>query len=328
MIRLPVVLAALLAIAAPAHAQRERETVPPPRAMVRQLYADLDEGHDFKVAGIEALAAGITVEPRDLNGDGTPELLVEGTRYCGKNCQRWIYRRLPNGRYTQIHEGGGSFEALPARAQGWRNLSEYWSGGCCDGARSLYVFDGTRYRWRDTRSTESPATRSDTTRTVYHLAIAAPDARGRRRLALDPVDAGGGLTVAARHDVCPRAQAEACGAPRLVLTSARLPQGQVCVRMRVVGMDREEYRSEPGGGWCGVTAPAAGGRRTLVLRPRRADWARLRYFSVMELAGPGLPGRLADDAHYALSSFTGQLEDHYALPCVPGIWCESGPNVL
>jgi hypothetical protein len=305
----------LLALgASPAAAQQQQ--VRPPRALVRALFADLDEQEDFKINGIESLAAGTTVERPDLDGDGVGEWLVKATRFCGSNCQHWIYRRLPDGRFQQVYAGGGvTLDVLPARSRGWRSLIATWHMSCCETIYTLSQFDGRRYQWRDTEYRGESADHNP--KVIYHLSIAAPDARGRRRLALDPMDAGGGLTIAARHDACPRGAQ--CGAPELVLRSARLPAGRVCVAFRAVDGDHREYRSTPGAGWCGVTTAGAladgAATRQLVLRPARRDWARMGPAYTAELTGPGLPGELGIDAVGALAGFVGHLGDVYTLPC-------------
>lgn len=303
---------ALLAVlcASSAAAQPARE-VRPPRALARQLFVDLDADSEFKRNGLESVAQGTTVERRDLNGDGVGEWVVMGTRFCGTNCQYWVYRRLPDGRYQQAFAGGGvRLEPLPARTNGWRSLLSRAHMSCCESFFDRYEFDGRRYRWRDTEyraDTDKPRSR-----VVYHLSITDPDARGRRRLVLDPVDAGGGLGIAARYDVCARGQA--CGAPELVLRSARLPAGRVCVAFSGRGMEGDAYRSARDPGWCGQAAARAGTPgRELVLHPTRRDWARLHSVTDVELTGPGLPGALATDATSALVSFVEQLQDFHRL---------------
>jgi hypothetical protein len=326
MIARAAALVVLLAAASPdAHAQRTQERVRPPRALLERLLADLDDD-ELGWGGIDSLAKWITVERRDFNGDGVREWVVEGTRYCGTNCARWIYRRLPGGRFVQVFAGGGTgIVMLEARSHGWHHVRASWHMSCCSGPTSIFVFDGGRYRWRETRYL---VWRDDyrQARTTYRVSVAPSESPGPRRLALDPYDAGGGLWISARYDVCRpgRVRTDVCGAPRLVLSSARLPAGRVCVRMRANDIvQHREYRAPPGPGWCGVTAPdaLARGRRRLVLRPRREDWAHLVYYGDVELTGPGLPGKLNMVDANGLGEFSGYLEDHYRLPCIDGYWC-------
>jgi hypothetical protein len=325
MIARALVLAALLAAASTsaAHAQPPRERLRAPRALLERLMADLDDDDDLVMSGIDSLAKWIYVERRDFNGDGVREWVVEGTRYCGTNCSHWIYRRLPGGRFVQVYAGSGTgIATLAARSHGWHHVREYSHMSCCDGPASISVFDGRRYRWRDTRYLVwDDAGRP---RTAYHVFLTPPEAPGPQRLVLDPFDAGGGLWISARYDVCRagRPRTDVCGAPRLVLSSARLPAGRMCVRMRVGEIvAHRDYRARPG--WCGVTAPDpnARGRRRLLLRPTREDWARLRYYGSMELNGPGLPGRLPMRYGSGLEDFADQLEYHYRLPCTEGYGC-------
>jgi hypothetical protein len=326
MIARAALLVVLLAAASPqAHAQRTPERVRPPRALLERLLADADHPDELGWGGLDSLATRITVERRDFNGDGVREWVVEGTSTCGSNCERWIYRRLPGGRFVQVYAGFGTgITMLPGRSHGWRTLTEFWHMSCCAGSTSTYVFDGRRYQWRDKRY--QVWDEDGQPRTTYHLFVTPPEGPRPQRLVLDPYDAGGGLWISARYDVCRagRARTDVCGAPRLVLSSARLPPGRVCVRMRAGAVyPRGEYRSRPGGGWCGVTAPdaQARGRRRLVLRPRREDWGRLRYYAEVELTGPGLPGTLQTDDAHGLTAFAGRLDDHYWLPCIEDYGC-------
>ena len=330
MIARTLVLAVLLATLPPsAHAQRSRERVRPPRALLERMMADLEDDDDLTMSGIDSLAKWIYVERRDFNGDGVREWVVEGSRYCGSNCARWIYRRLPGGRFVQVYAGGGTGIAiLAARAHGWHHVTEYWHMSCCDGPLSTFVFDGRRYQWRDTRYQVRPIDGGEP-RTAYHLFVTPPEDPGPQRLVLDPFDAGGGLWISGRYDICRsgRVRTDVCGAPRLILSSARLPAGRVCVRMRAgsgrIPPPRPDYHSRAGGGWCGVTTPDPGarGRRRLVLRPTRDDWAHIFRYYYVDLTGPGLPGRLQTSPGHGLTHFASQLDLHYRLPCVEGYWC-------
>jgi len=320
----------LAAVCAPALAQRTRERVEPPRALLERIHADLRAAGEVDLAsyGTDSLAKWITVARRDFNGDGVREWVVEGTRYCGTNCARWIYRRLSSGRFQQVHAGSGTGIAiLRTRTRGWHDITEYVHMSCCDGPSSTYVFDGRRYRWRETRYLWRPIDGGES-RITHRVSVTPPEEPGPQRLVLDPFDAGGGLRVSARYDICRsgRVRTDVCGAPRLTLSSARLPAGRVCVRMRVeegLRPPRPAYLSRPGGGWCGVTAPDPGarGRRRLVLRPSREDWAYILHYFHVDLTGPGLPGRLQEERGHGLIRFAGQLERHYHLPCVEGYWC-------
>jgi hypothetical protein len=315
-------LFALLALAVSAcasqvDAQARPRGRPPPPGLVAQLHADLDPADLFSEVGIDSLAAGITVERRDLDGDGVPEYLVEGTRYCGANCSRWIYRRLPGGRFAQVlADIGRTTRVLPARRNGWHSISEYFHLSCCAGTTSLYAFDGRRYRWLDTRHERSRD--GDSTRTVFHVGVTPPWKGGRRRLELDPVDAGGGLSISARYDLCGRGRR--CEPPQMRLSSTKLPARRVCVSVR---SRPSSLSSTPQTmSLCGVTrSDAAAQTRSLVLRPSRAQWARLSTAEELAFAGPGMPGRIGGDAQYAVGSFASSLAEFYHLPCPPDTFC-------
>lgn len=316
--------------ASAAGGQRREPRVQPPRALLEQMMADLgDDEVDLTAYGPDSLGKWITITRRDFNDDGVREWEVEGTRVCGTNCSIWIYRRLANGRFQQVNDGGGTgIGILPTRSHGWHDISEYWHMSCCDGPEYISVFDGRRYQWRETRYLVWDLPDERRHRTAFHLYVTPPPGRpGPRRLVLDPFDAGGGLWISARYDDCRtgRERTDVCGAPRLVLSSARLPAGRVCVRLRASDTHPpRDYRSRPGAGWCGTTAPdpAARGRRRLVLHPTRDDWAQMIVNYYLDLTGPGLPGRLKDTPGHGLLAFAAQLRLRYRLPCIEGSWCD------
>jgi hypothetical protein len=315
--------ALLAAMCGPASAQQTPQRVRPPRALLERMMVDLDHEVDFTVYGIDSLARYITVTRRDFNGDGVREWEVQGTRYCGTNCAWWIYRRLSSGRFQQVYAGGGTgIGILRTRTHGWNDISVYQHMSCCSGPSRISVFDGRRYQWRETRYLVWDE--QHRARTAHRVYLTPPEDPGPQRLVLDPFDVGGGLWVSARYDICRpgRVRTDVCGAPPLVLSSSRLPEGRVCVRMRAThAVPRREYRSPPGGGWCATTTPdpRARGRRRLVLRPSREDWAHIHRYRVVELAGPGLPARLEETG--GLNDFAGHLAGHYRLPCVADLWC-------
>lgn len=319
------VLALLALAASPAAAQPSAPAeVRPPAALARQLYADLDRDDLLRREGPNQTAAAIRVERRDLNGDGRAEWMVTGIRTCGAaNCPRWVYRELPGGRFQQLFAGAGvRLDVLPQRTGGWPALRSVGHMSARDAVYRRSVWDGRRYAWRDTEYREEE--RGKAPRVVYRVSISDRDARGRRRLALEPVNAGGGLWISARHDVCGRGREAACGAPQLVLQSTALPAGRVCVRASAEDSE-SRWASKEGAGWCGVTTATTipGGRagRRLVLRPTRGDWAQLGMAYGLSFTGPSLPGRVETSAMGAVYSFSDALDEVYPLPCVPNQTC-------
>ncbi|HKP75958.1 MAG TPA: hypothetical protein VJT67_10475, partial [Longimicrobiaceae bacterium] len=290
----------------------------------RQLWADLPRGHLLRREGRAELPRAIGVERRDLNGDGRAEWFVVGTRACGAaNCPRWIYRELPGGQFQQVFDGAGArIDVLPERTNGWPALVSVGHMSANETVFRRSRFDGRRYVWHDTEYREQARGRA--ARTIYHVSLLDADPHGVRRLVLEPVHAGGGLWISARHEVCPGA--ERCAEPRLVLRSASLPEGRVCVRFRSAESD-PAYASAAGDRWCGVTNPAVlpdnRRARQLVVYPTRRDWAQLGVAHDVILTAPGLPGKLETDAVGALMSFSDSLRDLYSLPCVPGHECLS-----
>ena len=317
-------LLALLAAVPAAHAQPH-----PSRALANALYRDLNPDHDdIAMFGRDSLARWTIVTREDFNGDGVPEWVVNAARFCGTNCQWWVYRRLPGGRFAQVHDGGGvSMVRLRRRSHGWQDIREYWHSSCCDGTITLWRFDGTRYRWAETRYEARDTASATGMRTVYRVAI-APARSGRRRLVLDPVNAGRGVRVAARYDLCGNA---GCAAPQLHVTSASLSAGRACITVRT----RYRYQSSPMPvetvRLCGTTTPGgvSAGRatRTLVLRPGPGDWGKLWFATDVEIHGAGLSGRIDTHAGYALGVFAARLAAYRRLQC-PGVFrraCTSPP---
>jgi len=147
-----------LALAAfPAAAQPSAPAeVRPPNALVRQLWADLEPDHLLRREGLGELPRAITVERRDLNGDGRPEWFVVGDRACGAaNCPRWIYRELPGGRFQQLYDGAGArIDVLPLRSTGWPALMSVGHMSAREAVYRTSRFNGRRYVWRDTEYRE------------------------------------------------------------------------------------------------------------------------------------------------------------------------------
>ncbi|HET6228444.1 MAG TPA: hypothetical protein VFE05_00115 [Longimicrobiaceae bacterium] len=313
-------LLALVCLAQAADAQTRPARLPIPRTLAVHLKADAGQGSDIPDVEVEEIRAAVTMERKDLNGDGVPELFVEGTRFCGTNCERWIYRQLGVGGYSLLYHDWGTGETvLPERAHGWPLITEYTHMSCCEGGTHLYRFDGRHYAWR---SSVEQATRDDGTDSIiYRVALTPSRAERPRSLVLDPAHAGGGLLVSARYDLCARGSAASCGVPVLLLQSARLPAGRVCVDVHAMDGNRWEYKPPPGPGWCGVTAPAGGPRgepqRVLELRPSPRDWTALGFGESLEMRGPGLPGELSLDGRVALGAFVSHLDEVYTLPPSP-----------
>jgi len=306
-----VTLLALACLPAAALAQTRPRSVPIPRALAVQVKADAEDGADIAELRVEEIQAAVTMVPKDLNGDGVPELFVEGTRYCGTNCERWIYRLLPGNRYSLLYHGWGTGETvLPQRINGWPLITEYSHMSCCEGGTHLYRFDGGRYRWRSSVEAATRARGGDSV--IYRVALLSAQAGQPETLLMEPVHAGDGLRLAARFDLCRRAGAALCSPPVLRLLSAHLPSGRVCVEVHAVARERRYDLS--GNRWCGVTAASGGTERVLELRPSRSDWAALHYGESLEMRGPGLPGEVSLDARAALHVFVTHLADVYSLP--------------
>ncbi|MBV9110496.1 MAG: hypothetical protein JO306_13885, partial [Gemmatimonadetes bacterium] len=208
--RLAIILPlCLLALSATASRAQEGPRIRPPRGLVAQLIRDFDDGDDFAFMSDDSVRAGITVQRTDLNGDGVSEYLVEGTRTCGTNCERWVYWRRPGGGYRGVNlDWVTSVKVLPARSHGWHSLATWYHFSCCEGSSDLYEFDGSRYQWRETKW-QRQADADTAVRTVYRVSITPPGAE-RRRLRLDPVTAGG-VRIDAGYDVCRRGVR--CGEP-------------------------------------------------------------------------------------------------------------------
>lgn len=319
--RLALALALLvLALAATAANAQEGPTIRPPPGLVTQLMRDFDEGDDFAYMSRDSVRAGITVQRTDLNGDGIPEYFVTGSRTCGTNCERWIYRRLAGGGYRRMYvDWVSSIDVLPARRHGWHSISTWYHFSCCEGSSTLYEFDGTTYAWRETkwqRDRRGEHTADTTMRTLYRVSITPPGAR--RHLALDPMTATNGVRFEAGYDVCGRNAA--CGEPWLRLSSPQLPAGRVCVWMRVLSDEMHNVAEQ----WrdCAVSSPGPErGMRTLVLHPTRREWGLLGLGSGLEMAIPRVAGGIGDYTGWAVSAFASALSEHYHVPCPAGHSC-------
>lgn len=317
--RLAILLLLLLPglTATASHAQEGRR-IPTPRRLVAQVMRDVDDGDDLAYLPDDSVAAYLNVTRRDLNGDGTPELMVQQTHYCGTNCMKWIYRRLPDGGYRMLLGAMViNLDVLPARVNGWHSISTWYHLSCCEGSSTRYEFDGRTYAWRETKW-QREAERDTSLVTIYRVSITSPGT-ARRHLSLDPLTAGG-VRIDAGYDVCRRGVR--CGEPWLRLVSARLPAGRVCVGMST-SLQKLAKPYERSWTDCGVaTETRAGGRttRTLVLHPTRAEWGMLWVGYGLHLSIPGVRATIVDAG--GIGSFAGRVSSYYHVVCPDGYGCE------
>jgi len=132
------------------------QTQPPglPKPLLHQIIKDHYE--DEPEAGVQALKEGFEYRKIDLNGDGSPEFLIQaGRTYCGTaGCSLWIYRGTASGSYNLIYESGqvstyvDLFEeaVLKSKTNGFVDLlfkDEPTMGGPYF---QVLVFDGKRYK--------------------------------------------------------------------------------------------------------------------------------------------------------------------------------------
>jgi hypothetical protein len=97
----------------------------------------------------EEYLANVSVEEIDLNGDNRTEFLVEpqGGCSCGaQNCSRFVYRRAASG-YEMILEGNGlGLTPEKSLSSGYRDISIDAHDSALTQFRTLYKFDGQKYR--------------------------------------------------------------------------------------------------------------------------------------------------------------------------------------
>ena len=121
--------------------------------LFKQILADdaeLRECFREQQGGAAAAQEGMTVEELDLNRDGVKEYEVQlpGMCSCGaQNCTIYLYRATPQG-YESILEGasGLGVELRRSASNGYTDLQINAHDTAATEARSVYKFDGKRYR--------------------------------------------------------------------------------------------------------------------------------------------------------------------------------------
>src|SRR5262249_19605809 len=112
--------------------------------------ADLRECLKEQQGAAAEAEAGMTVEERDLNGDGIKEYEVQlsGMCACGaQNCTIYLYRRNGQG-FESILEGasGLGIEVLKTSTNGYQDLQINAHDTAATESRTRYKFDGKQYR--------------------------------------------------------------------------------------------------------------------------------------------------------------------------------------
>lgn len=126
------------------------------RQIVEQMFADgiVDravEGLDNQPVTIDKLVKEITFRPIDLNSDGGPEFIVEGSYsmgVCGSSgCITWIYSRQANI-WTQIvkEPANGAVSIAKTKTNGYFDILLTSQSGAHDQFFHLLKFDGHTYR--------------------------------------------------------------------------------------------------------------------------------------------------------------------------------------
>jgi hypothetical protein len=145
------VVMALALMAHPCSAQ-SRRPVKVPEEIVRDLLKDehfrytLEQKHEYTAEG---LAKYLVAEAVDLNGDGTPELIVHGINdVCGPYwCAHWVYCKTKAG-YRALFDAGDVQAVEPQKAvtNGYHDLITTRHGSAWDSGFYVYKYDGKRYR--------------------------------------------------------------------------------------------------------------------------------------------------------------------------------------
>lgn len=143
-----VVWASLAFAVKPANAQKRR-TVQVPKDIVQQLMKDEDLKESIQLRP-DGSVENLVAEQIDLNGDGKPELKVQGINsgICGNaNCPTWVFRKL--GSHYQMLLDAGAIQQIRlqnAFTHGYRDIITSMHGSAWDSGETLYKFDGKRYQ--------------------------------------------------------------------------------------------------------------------------------------------------------------------------------------
>jgi hypothetical protein len=87
----------------------------------------------------------------DLNRDGQPEIIAQGTVGCSPtgNCPFWVFRKM-NGAYKLLLNGvGQTFTLQQSYTNGFRDIVVAMHDSAFESSLTLYRYDGTSYHDRE-----------------------------------------------------------------------------------------------------------------------------------------------------------------------------------
>lgn len=88
---------------------------------LRPMMADLDIASEKQ---LQEAALDTRIEMVDLNGDGSPEVIAQGTPACSAtgNCPLWIFQRMTHGYKLLLDGFGQTFTVQRSRTSGFREI--------------------------------------------------------------------------------------------------------------------------------------------------------------------------------------------------------------
>jgi hypothetical protein len=139
--------AILLTISASISLKAQEKTFPAPKEIVSQIVQDSDLNDLIEVRP-DGTSPNLVAYDQDLNGDGSPELVVHGMEgICGAaNCDTWVFGR--NGHsYSMLLDAGAIQDIEPQKnsSGGYVDLMTSMHGSALTSDQTLYKFNGVKY---------------------------------------------------------------------------------------------------------------------------------------------------------------------------------------
>lgn len=157
---------------------------------VLAAYPDVRDCVEKEEGGVRTAEENMTVEEVDLNRDGVVEYQVELSSPCAcgmVNCTIYVYRQTPAGYESILDDASGfGLQVLKTSTKGYTDLRVDARDSAAAEIRTIYKFDGTRYREASTTlvNTQTGESKPASRRVQFKRGASAATVQGRVSLEL------------------------------------------------------------------------------------------------------------------------------------------------
>jgi hypothetical protein len=112
-----------------------------------QLRSTMDDSDDASEEQFQKAALDSRIEKVDLNGDGSPEIIVQGMLQCSPtgNCPFLIFQRVIHGYKLLLDGFGQTFTVQRSHKNGFRDVVLGMHGSATESMLTVYRYEGGGY---------------------------------------------------------------------------------------------------------------------------------------------------------------------------------------